>query len=338
MIAAIRTVMQKELRESFRDRRTLLNSLLIGPIFAPLFFILILKLALSRSVASQDEMTPVTVANAAAAPNLVQQLRVSGMTVTLRDGTDAEIRAWIADTDALVVLSIPGELRRALRRGQARGGHDLCRRLRLEGRAARGARARRGRRLFGPDREPAAAGSRRLARGRAGGRDRQRRRVDTLRPRHAPARHAELRHHPRDHAGRPVSRDRRDGGRARARIARGAAHRACRSRASHLRQDRGGSRHDARGARARDRLDRVCAPCRATRDFRHDGEFRPRGRRADIPDRGAVRARERRAPDGRRIVHAGPTRKRNPGSASCCSCRRCRSRSRASSRCSPRRA
>jgi len=107
MIAAIRTVMQKELRESFRDRRTLLNSLLIGPIFAPLLFILILKLALSRSVASQDEMTPVTVANAAAAPNLVQQLRASDMNVTLRDGTDAEIRGWIAETDALVVLRIP---------------------------------------------------------------------------------------------------------------------------------------------------------------------------------------------------------------------------------------
>jgi sodium transport system permease protein len=107
MIATIRTVMMKELRESFRDRRTLLNSLLIGPVFAPLFFILILKLALSRSVASQDEMTPVTVANAAAAPNLVQQLRQDGMSVGLRDGTDAEIRAWIAETDALVVLRIP---------------------------------------------------------------------------------------------------------------------------------------------------------------------------------------------------------------------------------------
>lgn len=107
MNATILTVMLKELRESFRDRRTLLNSLLIGPIFAPLFFILILKLALSRSVASQDDMTPVTVANSAAAPNLVQQLRQGGMSVTLKEGMDAEIRGWIADTDALVVLRIP---------------------------------------------------------------------------------------------------------------------------------------------------------------------------------------------------------------------------------------
>jgi sodium transport system permease protein len=107
MNAVIRTVMLKELRESLRDRRTLLTSLVLGPIFAPLFFILVLKLALSRSVASQDEMVPVTVANAAAAPNLVQQLRESGLTVTLRDGPDAEIRAWITAEEDLVVLSVP---------------------------------------------------------------------------------------------------------------------------------------------------------------------------------------------------------------------------------------
>jgi sodium transport system permease protein len=107
MNAVIRTVMLKELRESLRDRRTLMTSLVLGPVFAPLFFILVLKLALSRSVASQDELVPVTVANAAAAPNLVQQLRESGLIVTLRDGSDAEIRAWITAEEDLVVLRVP---------------------------------------------------------------------------------------------------------------------------------------------------------------------------------------------------------------------------------------
>jgi sodium transport system permease protein len=107
MSGVIRTVVRKEVRETLRDRRTLMTSLVLGPIFAPLFFILILKLALSRSVASQDELTPVTVANAAAAPNLVQQLRESGLTVTLEDGTEAEIRRWIEDKDGLVVLRVP---------------------------------------------------------------------------------------------------------------------------------------------------------------------------------------------------------------------------------------
>ena len=107
MNAVIGTVMVKEVRETLRDRRTLLTSLVLGPIFAPLFFVLILKLALARSVATQDELTPVTVANAAAAPNFIQQLRESGLTVTLKDGTETEIRSWIAEKDGLVVLRVP---------------------------------------------------------------------------------------------------------------------------------------------------------------------------------------------------------------------------------------
>ena len=107
MIATLRTVMQKELRESLRDRRTLLNSLLIGPIIAPLFFILILKLALARSVSNEDEAAPVTVVNAVAAPNFVQQLRERGHEVSLREGTEADIRRWITEHNELVVLRIP---------------------------------------------------------------------------------------------------------------------------------------------------------------------------------------------------------------------------------------
>lgn len=109
MSAVMRIVMLKELRESLRDRRTLLTSLVLGPVFAPLFFILVLKLALARSVAVQDEAVPVTVANAAAAPNFVQALRESGLTVTLRDGDDAGIRSWISGSDGLVVLRVPGD-------------------------------------------------------------------------------------------------------------------------------------------------------------------------------------------------------------------------------------
>jgi sodium transport system permease protein len=107
MIATILTVMQKELRESLRDRRTLVNSLLLGPVLAPLFFLAILKLALARSVATQDEAAPVTIANAAAAPNLVQALREEGLVVSLREGGEADIRRWIAEENELVVLHVP---------------------------------------------------------------------------------------------------------------------------------------------------------------------------------------------------------------------------------------
>jgi sodium transport system permease protein len=106
MIHTIATVMQKELRESLRERRTLVNSLLVGPVLAPVFFILVLKLALARSVAGQDELTPVTVVNAAGAPNFVQQLREGGLDVAEREGSEADIRRWIIAKNDLVVLRV----------------------------------------------------------------------------------------------------------------------------------------------------------------------------------------------------------------------------------------
>ena len=107
MISTLRIVMQKELRESLRDRRTLVNSLLIGPFLMPLFFILVLKFALARSVSNADEPAPVTVVNAAAAQNFVQQLRERGLEVSLREGAEDDIRRWITEHNELVVLRIP---------------------------------------------------------------------------------------------------------------------------------------------------------------------------------------------------------------------------------------
>ena len=107
MIATIAAVFAKELRETFRDRRALVNGLVFGPVLAPLFFILVMKLALERSVVMSDERVPVTVVNAATAANLVQQLRERGLELEAREGSEDDIRAWIADEDGLVVLRIP---------------------------------------------------------------------------------------------------------------------------------------------------------------------------------------------------------------------------------------
>ena len=106
MTGTIGIVLLKELREALRDRRTLLTSLVLGPLLGPVFFVLVLKLALEQSVETLDEAVPVTVANAGAAPNLVQHLRQSGLAVTLRDGGDAEIRDWITTAPELVVVRV----------------------------------------------------------------------------------------------------------------------------------------------------------------------------------------------------------------------------------------
>ncbi len=106
MTSTIGIVLLKELREALRDRRTLLTSLVLGPLLGPVFFVLVLKLALEQSVETLGEAAPVTVANAEAAPNLVQHLRESGLAVTLRDGGDTEIRDWITAAPELVVVRV----------------------------------------------------------------------------------------------------------------------------------------------------------------------------------------------------------------------------------------
>jgi len=118
MIATLAAVFRKELLETLRDRRTLLSSLVMGPLFAPLLFVGALALSLERSVSSLDEAIPVTVSGADHAPHLVQFLREEGFTLTLRDGPDAALREWIEDDHEQVVVSVPADYGERLAAGE----------------------------------------------------------------------------------------------------------------------------------------------------------------------------------------------------------------------------
>jgi len=118
MIATLVAVFRKELLETLRDRRTLLSSLVMGPLFAPLLFVGALALSLERSVSSLDEAVPVTLAGSAHAPHLVQFLREQGFTLTLREGEDDELRGWIEDDNEQVVVSVPADYGERLAAGE----------------------------------------------------------------------------------------------------------------------------------------------------------------------------------------------------------------------------
>ena len=107
MIPTLAAVFRKELLETLRDRRALLSSLVMGPLFAPLLFIGMLAISLDRSVSALDEAVAVTVSGAERAPNLVRFLREQGFDLSLRDGPDAELRRWIEDDSELVVMAVP---------------------------------------------------------------------------------------------------------------------------------------------------------------------------------------------------------------------------------------
>ena len=85
-------VFSKECRESLRDRRVLLNALVLGPLFTPLLFLVLMHLIVGRELDKAERPLPVSVIGAEAAPNLVEALRQQGM----------EVRPPVADPESAV--------------------------------------------------------------------------------------------------------------------------------------------------------------------------------------------------------------------------------------------
>ena len=106
MIATILTVFLKELRETFRDRRTLVSSLVMGPLLAPILLVGGMQMSLERSLDSADDRVPLTVSGAEHAPALLGFLAERGIDVTPREGTATDIAGWVATDKNLVVLEV----------------------------------------------------------------------------------------------------------------------------------------------------------------------------------------------------------------------------------------
>ncbi len=109
MSLALLTVFRKEVTETLRDRRSLMSSLVLGPVFGPLLMMGILSLSLERSVSRFDEAVPVIVAGSDIAPNLVQFLREQNLDVSLREGGADQVRRWLEQDGEQVALLLPGE-------------------------------------------------------------------------------------------------------------------------------------------------------------------------------------------------------------------------------------
>ena len=69
----------KECRESLRDRRVLVNSLLVGPLIGPLLFLLLMRLVVGRELEKAEQPLPVVVIGAERAPELVAALKQMGL-------------------------------------------------------------------------------------------------------------------------------------------------------------------------------------------------------------------------------------------------------------------
>jgi sodium transport system permease protein len=103
----IHTVFFKEITENFRDRRTLLTALLMGPLFGPILFAFVINLSLKQSLSNEDEPLDLPVIGQEHAPKLIDYLQSSNINV--KDGPanrEAAIDA-VTNGEHDVVLVIP---------------------------------------------------------------------------------------------------------------------------------------------------------------------------------------------------------------------------------------
>ena len=98
------TVYKKEVRENLRDRRSLFNSVLLGPILFPILFIGLAYFASSKQQERVEQLLELPVVGAEYAPNLVSFLEQQGVVIkTAPEDPEASVSAQ----DEQVIIRIP---------------------------------------------------------------------------------------------------------------------------------------------------------------------------------------------------------------------------------------
>jgi sodium transport system permease protein len=116
-VRAILTVFLKELRESLRDRRTLMSALLFGPLFGPVLFAVVTQLSIQQTSDAQDKVLSLTVSHAENAPNLVSFLRQNGLQIKTVRFDATQSRSAIRNGSAQHVLLIGSDYGKQLAAG-----------------------------------------------------------------------------------------------------------------------------------------------------------------------------------------------------------------------------
>ncbi|HET9190656.1 MAG TPA: ABC transporter permease, partial [Rudaea sp.] len=109
------TVFLKEVRENLRDRRTVINTLFTGPLIAPLLFVLMINVMVTRELNKAEAPLPLPVAGAQYAPNLIAALKQYN--VEVKDAPADPERA-VREQDADVVLRIDADFAKAWDKGE----------------------------------------------------------------------------------------------------------------------------------------------------------------------------------------------------------------------------
>jgi sodium transport system permease protein len=108
-------VFLKEVRENLRDRRTVLNTLLTGPLMAPLIFVLLINTLVTRELEKAEKPLPLPVAGAEYAPNLIAALKQQNVEIK---PAPADPEHAVREQDADLVLRITPGFAQAWAKGE----------------------------------------------------------------------------------------------------------------------------------------------------------------------------------------------------------------------------
>lgn len=108
------TIFLKEVRENLRDRKTVMNALLIGPLIGPVLIGLLLSAVVSRETSRAEKSLELPVIGAEHAPNLIHFLRTQN--IKIKEGPKDPERA-VRDQDEDIILRIDAQFAEAWRKG-----------------------------------------------------------------------------------------------------------------------------------------------------------------------------------------------------------------------------
>jgi len=114
-MSGLGTVYRKEVRENLRDRRSLFNSVLLGPILFPILFIGLAYFASSKQQESAEKILEVPVVGRQHAPNLINFLEQQGVVIqTAPEDPEASVKAQ----DVQVIIRIPEQFGKQWKSGK----------------------------------------------------------------------------------------------------------------------------------------------------------------------------------------------------------------------------
>ena len=111
------TVFSKEVVDNFRDRRTLVTALLMGPLLGPMLFAFVINLTIERSLSDADSTMQLPVIGAEHAPNLTRFLQSRNIAVIDGPADRAAALAAVKQGTLDIVVLIPVEFGEQLREG-----------------------------------------------------------------------------------------------------------------------------------------------------------------------------------------------------------------------------